>query len=138
MSFRRSWVIECLWATYSPRVTGCSATGSSVLSKSSKAECPSAHERAPKTATKRVFLVTNVDDPHPGPLSARFKTTARTTLDDLAAAGAQIEPFFIAPFDISKFYSASISFILPNCSYLLNGHPLEHPLDACYERGYGG
>jgi ATP-dependent DNA helicase 2 subunit 1 len=62
---------------------------------------------APKTATKRVFLVTNVDDPHPGPRAARFKTTARTTLDDLAAAGAQVEPFFIAPFDISKFYAVS-------------------------------
>jgi hypothetical protein len=63
--------------------------------------------RAPKTATKRVFLVTNVDDPHPGARADRYKTTAQTTLADLAAAGAQVEPFFISPFDVSKFYGVN-------------------------------
>lgn len=36
--------------------------------------------RAPKTATKRVFLITDEDNPHSGPVRERFVTSARTTL----------------------------------------------------------
>ncbi|KAH7910526.1 SPOC like C-terminal domain-containing protein [Hygrophoropsis aurantiaca] len=68
---------------------------------------------APKTASKRIFLVTDNDDPNPG--SKQLLTSAKTTLIDLTQAGVQIEPFFIAteekPFDASKFYS---SVLLPN------------------------
>ncbi|KXN91753.1 ATP-dependent DNA helicase II subunit 1 [Leucoagaricus sp. SymC.cos] len=64
---------------------------------------------APKTATKRVFLITDEDDPHPGSASKQLITSARTTLDDLVQSGVSVEPFFIStddkPFDVSKFYS---------------------------------
>ena len=36
--------------------------------------------RAPKTATKRVFLITDEDDPHSGASKPKLITTARTTL----------------------------------------------------------
>lgn len=36
--------------------------------------------RAPKTASKRVFLITDEDDPHTGPGSKQLITSARTTL----------------------------------------------------------
>ena len=39
-----------------------------------------AFARAPKTATKRVFLITDEDDPHPGLRNERLLTSARTTL----------------------------------------------------------
>ncbi|TEB31595.1 Ku DNA-binding complex, Ku70 subunit [Coprinellus micaceus] len=62
---------------------------------------------APKTATKRVFLITDEDNPHPG--SGQLVTSARTTLIDLTQAGVTVEPFFISteikPFNTSKFYS---------------------------------
>ncbi|KAI0346241.1 Ku DNA-binding complex, Ku70 subunit [Trametopsis cervina] len=65
---------------------------------------------APKTATKRVFLITDEDDPNSGAGSDRLLTSARTTLIDLTQAGITIEPFFInteeKPFDISRFYSS--------------------------------
>lgn len=38
-------------------------------------------ESAPKTATKRVFLITDEDNPHPGPGSTQLITSARTTLE---------------------------------------------------------
>ncbi|KAJ6561453.1 SPOC like C-terminal domain-containing protein [Mycena vulgaris] len=70
---------------------------------------------APKTASKRVFLITDEDDPHAGPSSKQLVTSARTTLIDLTQAGVTVEPFFIStpdkPFDVSKFYS---SVLLPN------------------------
>ncbi|GBE90053.1 ATP-dependent DNA helicase II subunit 1 [Sparassis crispa] len=70
---------------------------------------------APKTATKRVFLITDEDDPHEGSTNERLMTTARTTLIDLVQAGVNLEPFFIStaekPFDVSKFYS---SVLLPS------------------------
>ncbi|KAJ3935286.1 MAG: SPOC like C-terminal domain-containing protein [Lentinula lateritia] len=63
---------------------------------------------APKTATKRVFLITDEDDPHPS--SKQLKISAQTTLEDLAQAGVVVEPFFIQsedrPFDVTKFYSS--------------------------------
>lgn len=63
---------------------------------------------APKTASKRVFLITDDDNPHPG--SKQLVTSARTTLLDLTQSGVQVEPFFIAtpekPFEPSKFYSS--------------------------------
>ncbi|KAJ3554418.1 hypothetical protein NM688_g3122 [Phlebia brevispora] len=65
---------------------------------------------APKTATKRVFLITDEDDPHPGAAKDRLITSARTTLTDLTQAGIIVEPFFIStedkPFLTSKFYSS--------------------------------
>ncbi|KAL0063987.1 ATP-dependent DNA helicase II subunit 1 [Marasmius tenuissimus] len=64
---------------------------------------------APKTASKRVFLITDEDNPHAGPGSKQLVTSARTTLTDLTQAGVTVEPFFIStedkPFDVSKFYS---------------------------------
>ncbi|KAN0092527.1 SPOC like C-terminal domain containing protein [Tylopilus felleus] len=63
---------------------------------------------APKTASKRVFLITDDDNPHPN--SKQLLTSSRTTLIDLTQAGVQIEPFFIStterPFDPTKFYSS--------------------------------
>ncbi|KAF9477739.1 Ku DNA-binding complex, Ku70 subunit [Pholiota conissans] len=65
---------------------------------------------APKTASKRVFLITDEDNPHPGLGSHQLTTSARTTLVDLIQAGVTVEPFFIStdekPFDMSKFYSS--------------------------------
>ncbi|KAI6109983.1 SPOC like C-terminal domain-containing protein [Pisolithus sp. B1] len=65
-------------------------------------------DSAPKTASKRVFLIT--DDDNPSPASTKILTSARTTLIDLMQSGCQIEPFFISttekPFDITKFYSS--------------------------------
>ncbi|KAJ7755905.1 SPOC like C-terminal domain-containing protein [Mycena metata] len=70
---------------------------------------------APKTASKRVFLITDEDDPHSGPGSKQLVNSARTTLIDLTQSGVTVEPFFIStaekPFDVSKFYS---SVLLPN------------------------
>ncbi|KAJ3572879.1 hypothetical protein NP233_g2790 [Leucocoprinus birnbaumii] len=64
---------------------------------------------APKTATKRIFLITDEDNPHAGPGSNQLITSAKTTLDDLVQAGVLVEPFFIStddkPFDVSRFYS---------------------------------
>ncbi|KLO17356.1 ku70-like protein [Schizopora paradoxa] len=64
---------------------------------------------APKAGFKRVFLVTDEDDPHPGARSAQLVTSARTTLVDLTQAGVAVEPFFISTdekaFDPTKFYS---------------------------------
>lgn len=65
-------------------------------------------DSAPKTASKRVFLIT--DDDNPSPASTKMLTSARTTLIDLTQSGCQIEPFFISttekPFDVTKFYSS--------------------------------
>ncbi|KAI6126231.1 SPOC like C-terminal domain-containing protein [Pisolithus croceorrhizus] len=65
-------------------------------------------DSAPKTASKRVFLIT--DDDNPSPASTKILTSARTTLIDLMQSGCQIEPFFISttekPFDVTKFYSS--------------------------------
>lgn len=36
--------------------------------------------RAPKAAVKRIFLITDEDDPHPGAKSAQLVTSAQTTL----------------------------------------------------------
>ncbi|KAI0029416.1 SPOC like C-terminal domain-containing protein [Vararia minispora EC-137] len=64
---------------------------------------------APKAASKRVFLITDDDDPHPGAGRERFVVTARTTLVDLVQSGITVEPFFIStdekPFDRTKFWS---------------------------------
>ncbi|KIM53000.1 hypothetical protein SCLCIDRAFT_18053 [Scleroderma citrinum Foug A] len=65
-------------------------------------------DSAPKTASKRVFLIT--DDDNPNPSNTKLLTSARTTLIDLTQSGCQIEPFFVStpekPFDVTKFYSS--------------------------------
>ncbi|KAI0064929.1 Ku DNA-binding complex, Ku70 subunit [Artomyces pyxidatus] len=65
---------------------------------------------APKTASKRIFLITDDDDPHSGAGSSRLAASARTTLIDLVQAGVTIEPFFIGtedkPFDQNKFWTS--------------------------------
>ncbi|KAL5485891.1 KU70 [Sanghuangporus weigelae] len=65
---------------------------------------------APKSGIKRVFLITDEDDPHPGAKNAQLVTSAQTTLLDLTQAGVCVEPFFIStdekPFAPAKFYSA--------------------------------
>ncbi|TFK34525.1 SPOC like C-terminal domain-containing protein [Crucibulum laeve] len=72
-------------------------------------------DSAPKIATKRIFLITDSDEPHSGPGGHQLITSARTTLIDLTQAGVTVEPFFIStpekPFDVSKCYS---SILLPN------------------------
>ncbi|KZV77298.1 Ku DNA-binding complex, Ku70 subunit [Peniophora sp. CONT] len=50
---------------------------------------------APKSATKRVFLLTDNDNPHAGKGRERLILTARTTLVDLVQSGITVEPFFI-------------------------------------------
>ena len=63
---------------------------------------------APKTASKRIFFITDEDDPHPGNRAERLVKSAETTLVDLVQAGVSIEPFFISTddklFDLDKFY----------------------------------
>ncbi|KAI0288957.1 SPOC like C-terminal domain-containing protein [Russula brevipes] len=65
---------------------------------------------APKLATKRVFLITDNDDPLAGSHNPRLITSARTTLIDLLQAGVSIEPFFISaedkPFNQHKFWAS--------------------------------
>ncbi|KAF8340621.1 ku70-like protein [Cantharellus anzutake] len=62
---------------------------------------------APKTSVKRIFFITNEDDPKSleGPATKR--------LEDLAAQGIAMVPFFISteekPFLITKFYSNVLS-----------------------------
>ncbi|KAF9072547.1 ku70-like protein [Rhodocollybia butyracea] len=64
---------------------------------------------APKTATKRVFLITDEDNPHPGHGAKQLRTSAETTLHDLLQAGVGVEPFFIETeekrFNMNTFYS---------------------------------
>ncbi|KII89794.1 hypothetical protein PLICRDRAFT_158979 [Plicaturopsis crispa FD-325 SS-3] len=73
---------------------------------------------APKTATKRVFLITDDDDPHSAAPSKQLVTSARTTLGDLSAAGVTVEPFFISTdaraFDPDKFYSSLLTSLPPS------------------------
>ncbi|KAF7294246.1 SAP domain-containing protein [Mycena chlorophos] len=70
---------------------------------------------APKTATKRVFLITDEDNPHTGVGAKQLANSARTTLIDLTQSGVMVSPFFISSkektFDMSKFYA---SVLLPN------------------------
>ncbi|KAI0294877.1 SPOC like C-terminal domain-containing protein [Multifurca ochricompacta] len=64
---------------------------------------------APKSATKRIFLITDNDDPLEGSHNSRLITSARTTLTDLLQAGVTVEPFFIStddrPFNQHKFWA---------------------------------
>jgi len=64
---------------------------------------------APKSATKRVFLITDNDDPLVESRNPRLITSARTTLVDLLQAGVSVEPFFIStdenPFNQYKFWA---------------------------------
>ncbi|KAA1467266.1 Ku DNA-binding complex Ku70 subunit [Dentipellis sp. KUC8613] len=67
-------------------------------------------DQAPKTASKRVFLITDKDDPHKGDIGVeRLTMSAHTTLIDLVQAGVAVEPFFIStderPFSTSKFWA---------------------------------
>ncbi|EIN06584.1 Ku DNA-binding complex Ku70 subunit [Punctularia strigosozonata HHB-11173 SS5] len=78
---------------------------------------------APKTATKRIFLITDEDDPTPSGYDTsaakeKLITSAQTTLTDLTQAGIMVEPFFISTeersFDIGKFYTSVLnSHMLP-------------------------
>ncbi|PCH42686.1 ku70-like protein [Wolfiporia cocos MD-104 SS10] len=71
----------------------------------------------PKTATKRVFLITDEDNPHPEYAKATLDETATTTLTDLLKAGINVEPFFISTeekqFDIWLFYGVIYPLIFP-------------------------
>lgn len=68
---------------------------------------------APKSATKRVFLITNDDNPHTGKGRERLILTARTTLVDLVQSGITVEPFFISaaenPFDKALFWTVRVT-----------------------------
>ncbi|KAF5345659.1 hypothetical protein D9757_014209 [Collybiopsis confluens] len=65
---------------------------------------------APKTATKRVFLITDEDNPHPGRGSEQMITAAKNVFDDLLKLGVMVEPFFIQTddktFNVNQFYSS--------------------------------
>ncbi|KAI9456788.1 SPOC like C-terminal domain-containing protein [Russula earlei] len=65
---------------------------------------------APKSATKRVFLITDNDDPLVDSRNPQLVTSARTTLSDLLQAGVSVEPFFISaddkPFNQHKFWTS--------------------------------
>ncbi|CAG8748866.1 6439_t:CDS:2, partial [Acaulospora colombiana] len=67
--------------------------------------------RAPKTATKRVFLVTDEDNPHKG--NVQLDRIAKQNLADLYALGTTVEPFFLGmpdkPFDVTKHYTEILS-----------------------------
>lgn len=70
---------------------------------------------APKSATKRIFLITDNDNPHTGKGRERLILTARTTLVDLVQSGITVEPFFIEGekgFDKTTFWTVSS---LPSC-----------------------
>ncbi|KAI6043106.1 SPOC like C-terminal domain-containing protein [Pisolithus marmoratus] len=58
-------------------------------------------DSAPKIASKRVFLIT--DDDNPNPASTKMLTSARTTLIDLMQSGMSNRA---KPFDVTKFYSS--------------------------------
>jgi ATP-dependent DNA helicase 2 subunit 1 len=100
------------------------------------------HDRAPKSATKRVFLITDNDNPLASSHNPRLVTSARTTLtvcgrscpiynllrlksftQDLLQAGVTIEPFFITtddkPFNQHKFWSVRVP-ISCHCGPLLS------------------
>ncbi|KAG8751333.1 ATP-dependent DNA helicase II subunit 1 [Serendipita sp. 396] len=68
-------------------------------------------EQAPKTATKRVFLVTDEDDPHSG--NAQLDRIAKQNLSDLYSLGVTVEPFFIGtpekPFVATKRFTDILS-----------------------------
>jgi ATP-dependent DNA helicase 2 subunit 1 len=65
--------------------------------------------RAPNTSVKRLFLITDNDDPHPG--QQQLFKTAQNTMFDLRQMGVAIQTFFIStddhPFKVSRFYSVS-------------------------------
>jgi ATP-dependent DNA helicase 2 subunit 1 len=109
------------------------------------------HNRAPKSATKRVFLITDNDNPLASSHNSRLVTSARTTLtvggrsytmyylprlkslsQDLLQAGVTIEPFFITtddkPFNQHKFWSVRAP-ISCSCGPFLN-FPLQSVLVA--------
>ncbi|PVG04448.1 Ku DNA-binding complex, Ku70 subunit [Serendipita vermifera] len=68
-------------------------------------------DQAPKTATKRVFLVTDEDNPHKG--NVQLDRIAKQNLADLYALGTTVEPFFLSmpdkPFDVTKHYTEILS-----------------------------
>ncbi|KAK7442502.1 ATP-dependent DNA helicase II subunit 1 [Stygiomarasmius scandens] len=90
--------------TFPPRVDGFTPMGDVFTS------CNwTFRDGAPKTASKRIFLITDRDEPH---LSndPQLITAARANLDNLTSLGVTVEPFFISteekPFDMSRFYKA--------------------------------
>ncbi|KZT56728.1 Ku DNA-binding complex, Ku70 subunit [Calocera cornea HHB12733] len=71
---------------------------------------------APKTSTRRVFLITDNDDPVAGMTAdraAKLRQAARTRAGDLYDHGWNIVPFFISrpgrPFDTRKFWREALS-----------------------------
>ncbi|KAH7106410.1 Ku DNA-binding complex, Ku70 subunit [Auriculariales sp. MPI-PUGE-AT-0066] len=64
-------------------------------------------DQAAKTGTKRVFLITDEDNPHP---NTKLWEMAQTNLEDLRQLGVEVLPFFInregQQFDISKFWAS--------------------------------
>jgi ATP-dependent DNA helicase 2 subunit 1 len=64
---------------------------------------------ASQTSAKRLFLITDEDNPHPG--NAQLLKTATNTLVDLKQLGVVIQTFFISshdkPFKQAKFWAVS-------------------------------
>lgn len=67
--------------------------------------------QAPKAATKRIFFVTDVDDPHDG--NFQLDRIAKQNIADLYSLGVIVEPFFIGtekkPFDPTKHFTDILS-----------------------------
>jgi hypothetical protein len=66
--------------TSSSVVTGCYVTGQNQVDPLTTPISITELYSAPKTATKRVFLITDEDNPHPSSGKERLTTSARTTL----------------------------------------------------------
>jgi len=62
---------------------------------------------APKTSIKRIFFITDDDDPHPS--HRQLRVAAKTNYRDLLEAGITVVPFYLSrpgkEFDPSKFYA---------------------------------
>ena len=78
-SFLLSLRREFLWATYSQVATGHYEMGVFLVSMKLLSMLKNGN-RAPKRGYKRIMLITDEDDPHPGARAAQLTKSARTNL----------------------------------------------------------
>ncbi|GAA95698.1 uncharacterized protein L969DRAFT_101792 [Mixia osmundae IAM 14324] len=95
------------------------AQQSSSLSRCLNAARQILAERSPKGSYKRIFLVTDDDDPFPSsaPGHAQLRLACETHLKDAAEMGYELLPCFIdtgSGFDVDKFYADPLSKYYPN------------------------
>jgi hypothetical protein len=109
-------VIACLWVTFSLVAIGCYETGlcrpeldTFLLKLIYYFHNVKPPNSASQTSAKRLFLITDEDNPHPG--NAQLLKTATNTLFDLKQLGVVIQTFFISPHDKpfkqAKFWAVS-------------------------------